>query len=511
MTEPLLRYELDSYAPAAAAGPVLSGCIVEVAPGSLTVVHGTSGSGKSLLGSLLAGLLPHGGDALDARVRLAGQRLAFHPGDGALPDRAAWGRHVGLLPQDARTLFSAARATVAEEIAFALEQRGMERATMQRRVGEAAGGLGLDALLAADPFALSGGQQRLAALAALVAVRTPVLVLDEPFAGLDSAARRVLAAALARLRARGTGVVLLGNGLEDDAGAASGADAVLRLGSGTLRREAATAPDAARVEGSPSARADARTHRAPEVPSTAGGADPASDSASGGARSRSAHSLPRLKLIGLAAAPDGGPVAVRGLDLELGPGERLALTGANGAGKTTVLATIAGLLPPAAGTVLVDGAPIRPGRPAETARRLGLALQHPADQLFERTVEREVRFGLRGPRAGAETAEILEQLGLRDDARTHPWELPAAKRRLAALATVLVRKPGVLLLDEPTSDLDADARDRLEDALAAAAGRGAAIVFTTHDAEFAARTADRQEALRAPGPGTAPGDLRDYR
>lgn len=449
---PVLGLELARFRYSGASRDTLSGITLSLAPGSLTVVQGDSGSGKSTLGAVLAGMLPrHDGDALDATLQLAGQRIRHRPGAAVRIDPVGWARQVGLLPQDARHYLSGVRATVAEELALGLENAGVPRAQMHRRIAALADRLELHALLERDPARLSGGQERLVALAALALDAPAVLVLDEPLAGLDAATAARICGLLERLRHGGTALVLLarpGDRL------AAGADTVLALRAGSCHRVDTAAPrNAAAV--------------APAV--------------------RRAPGPEAGVLLGFSAAAIGYPGSARpvvaGLEMKVRAGECVGLAGPNGSGKTTVLKAAAGLLQPAAGRVH--------GK-ALAAGTVGLLLQNPADQLFERTVAREVAFGLprRGP-AAARIPEVLDSLGLGGHAGAHPYELPASARRLVALATVLVREPEVLLLDEPTEALDADGLARLHAALAAVLDRGGAVLLATHDESFMAATAHR--------------------
>lgn len=157
----------------------------------------------------------------------------------------------------------------------------------------------------------------------------------------------------------------------------------------------------------------------------------------------------------------------------------MGLAGANGTGKTTLLKAAAGLLKPIAGKLRV-------------AADSGMLLQNPSDQLFERTVTREIAFGLpKKELQRARVPRILEQLGLASYAQTHPYELPASARRLVALATVLVREPRLLLLDEPTEALDSAGLQILNEVIDSVLERGGAVLFSSHDERFIARTAHR--------------------
>ncbi|WP_411732903.1 ABC transporter ATP-binding protein [Paeniglutamicibacter sp.] len=456
----VLGLELERFRYSGAGGDTLGGINLSLAPGSLTVIVGDSGSGKSTLGAVLAGMLPrHDGDELEATLRLAGETIRHTIGTGPRIDPVGWARQVGMLPQDARHYLSGVRETVEEELALGLENIGVPRAQMRERIAALADRLGLHALLPRNPAKLSGGQERLVALAALALDAPGVLVLDEPLAGLDSAAAAHVAALVGRLRTGGAALVLLTRSLDQ---LAAGADRVLFLRGGSCHPA-----DTAEAAGA-----------MPKAPAT--------------------HRIPRTDaavLLEFAGADLGYPgyadPVVAGLDLRVKAGECIALAGANGSGKTTVLKAAAGLLRPGAGRVW---------NRTSAGGAVGLLLQNPSDQLFERTVRREVAFGL--PRRGPERTRVpavLASLGLDAHAETHPYELPASARRLVALATVLVREPQVLLLDEPTEALDADGLARLQAALGAVLDRGGAVLLATHDEAFMAATAHRVHRMEAAG------------
>jgi energy-coupling factor transport system ATP-binding protein len=177
----------------------------------------------------------------------------------------------------------------------------------------------------------------------------------------------------------------------------------------------------------------------------------------------------------------------------------VAVTGPNGAGKSTLLRHFNGLLRPDRGAVRIQGQDIGGIPTGRIAERVGLLFQHPRDQLFERTVLREVLFGLDrkfGPEAAVRARAALAAAGLGDQLDTHPQELPASQQRLLALATVLAREPQLIALDEPTVGLDRHGLDRLDDALGAAAERGAAVVMVSHDLAYATDRAHRVLELR---------------
>ena len=145
----------------------------------------------------------------------------------------------------------------------------------------------------------------------------------------------------------------------------------------------------------------------------------------------------------------------------------VAIVGQNGSGKTTLVKHLNGLLRPAEGRVSIDGADTAERTVAELASTVGFVFQNPDEQLFERSVEREVSFGPRNlGRAAADipalVTDSLAAVGLLDARATNPYDLDLSRRKLVALAGVLAMDPAVLVLDEPTTGQDADGIERVE-------------------------------------------------
>jgi len=391
-------------------------------------------------------------DQLVGTVKVDGTEIEFSHSSTPRVDVAQWAKHVGQLPQDAGHYLSGIRGTVAEELAFSLENAGVPREQMHRQVTQLAQRLRLEHLLERNPQQLSGGQERLVALAALAISEPEVLVLDEPLAGLDRQATELVSEMINMLRANGTALVVLADSMQRWA---HETDELWELDRGTLQRISSE-----KLQREPES---AATHRQP-IP----------------ADSRILLNVDSVQL----AYPGSTEPVVQDLNLQVRSGECLGLAGANGSGKTTLLKAIAELLEPSAGTLSTFGL-------------TGMLLQNSSDQLFERTVFREVSFGI--PKKSAtrkSVTDVLAQLCLESFAQTHPYELPASARRLVALATVMIHEPQILLLDEPTEALDEAGEAKLRETIAAVLERGGAVILSTHDERFMQRVAHRVHLMK---------------
>ncbi len=208
-------------------------------------------------------------------------------------------------------------------------------------------------------------------------------------------------------------------------------------------------------------------------------------------------SAPSLRVAGLAFAYPDGHQALFGVDLQVGRGERVALLGPNGAGKTTLVLHLNGILRGGVGTVEVAGLPVVPEHLLEIRRRVGIVFQDPDDQLFMPTVRADVAFGpanlgVRGAALDARVDRALEQVGMDAFADRPPHHLSFGQRRRVAVATVLAMDPEVLVLDEPSSNLDPAARRELAEVLL---GLDLTVLMVTHDLPYALQLCPRSVIL----------------
>ena len=179
---------------------------------------------------------------------------------------------------------------------------------------------------------------------------------------------------------------------------------------------------------------------------------------------------PSLDVRGVAFAYPDGHQALHGVDLRVEPGERVALLGPNGAGKTTLVLHLNGILRAGAGSVSVGGLPVQPATLREIRRRVGIVFQDPDDQLFMPTVGDDVafgpaNFGVTGPALRERVDAALAAVDMLAHRDRSPLHLSGGQRRRVALATVLACRPEILVLDEPSSNLDPVARRELAEVL----------------------------------------------
>ena len=206
---------------------------------------------------------------------------------------------------------------------------------------------------------------------------------------------------------------------------------------------------------------------------------------------------PVLDVRRLAHAYPDGHQALFGVDLHVHRGERVALLGPNGAGKTTLVLHLNGILTAGSGTVHVSGLPVQKSTLQEVRRRVGVVFQDPDDQLFMSTVWQDVAFGpanngVRGAELETRVREALEQVGMAAYADRPPHHLSFGQRRRVAVATVLAMKPEILVLDEPSSNLDPASRRELADIMRSL---DVTVLMVTHDLPYALELCPRSVIL----------------
>ena len=460
---PALAIEGLSFSYAGFDEYVLADITVSVPQGAFALLVGDTGSGKSTLLSLVKPQIAPAGER-------AGSVRAFGREVGGLTDEEA-ATTVGFVFQDPDN--QVVCDSVWHEMAFGLENLGVPQAEMRRRVAEAGYFFGMGDWFHSSTDELSGGRKQLLSLASTLVMQPRLLLLDEPTAQLDPIATKNFLHALFRVnRELGCTVVVATHAPELMADYATCA---FELEGGRLRE--VDSPDACKargglaIEGRRAAEGSVpdmgERPRAPLEPR----------------RSASAESAAAVRGAWFRYGRDGDWV-LRGLDLDVAPGEMHALVGGNGCGKSTLIALLAGLRAPGRGSVRVG------------VRERALLPQDPKALFAEETVVDELmEWAAVGGYGESEAREMLGRIGLAARVQAHPYDLSGGQRQLLALAKVLLVKPRLLLLDEPTKGLDRAARIGVARMLDEARADGATIVMATHDLDFVAALADRVSML----------------
>jgi len=471
---------------------------------------GPIGAGKSTLCQAIAGLVPHAwGGTFGGHVLVEGL-------DTRRVEPADLCRRVGLVFQDPETqLFN---VSVEDEVAFGPESLALPRDEIARRIDWALSVVHLADCRHRSPRQLSGGQKQRLAIAAALAARPAILVLDEPTASLDPRGSREVYQVIAELRRSGDITVVL---VEQDAErVAEFADRVAVLAEGRVAALGSPAevfatpglPERLGLAPPPVCELAARLRAdEPDLPPVVTLADAERALAARLEDRAPSPTLPARGADGQVALSPGPPVlevrdlwyryesgveALRGVSLAVQAGERLAIVGQNGSGKTTLAKHFNGLLRPTRGAVLVEGEDASRRSIGELARRVGYVFQNPDHQIFAATVWDELAFGPR--QLGTPEAEVRKRV---EEAlaffRLEPYrdEPPAALgfglRRAVGLAAVLTMHPLVLVLDEPFTGLDWRATAAALDWLRELSRRGHTVVLVTHDMRSVAEFAER--------------------
>lgn len=446
--------------------------------GSLTLVCGASGCGKSTLMKALTGLVPQMTPGeLDGVVRINGRNLA----DVALTDV---GHLCSSVFQNPRTQFFC--DTVAEELAFCGENYGRERATLRQQSERAAKLMGISHLLERKLTTLSGGQLQKVALACALASGAPVLLADEPTSNLDPAAISEVRAALKVLKEQGLTIVVVEHRLHFLRGLA---DQVLLMESGRVTRRWNGAEFFSMGQAQRRS-LGLRTLVDPGPPETW-----VEQVQAGRQENREATpSQVRLSCRGLSFAYGVNPV-FEGLDADFPAGQITCIAGANGVGKTTLVRVLCGLAAPSSGSISMDGVPA-----SRKTRRSACALvmQDTGRQLFSDTLAGELTIGA-SHASGQSGEQLLADFDLANLGERHPLSLSGGQKQRLVIAAARATGRPIVILDEPTSGVDARHLDSITATLRRIADEGAAVVVVTHDGEFAAACADRLITLTATG------------
>lgn len=490
-----------------------AGVTFDVAPGEVVLVLGPSGSGKSTLTLALNGLIPH---ALPATV--TGSVLVDGK-DAATTPVAELSTRVGMVFQDPDAQL--VTGTLLDEVAFGPENLRMPVEEVLARAESALRRVGLWERRRENPDLLSGGGRQRLAIACALAMGSPLLVLDEPTANLDPQGIEEVYAALADLVAAGDrAIVLVEHNLDSAAGfvdrvvvldhagridADDTVDAVLRDRADELHAMGVWLPvsslAALRLRGAgfalePLPLTPAELRAGLESEEAPGDESPRSARSTTGEESaRGGASAPLITVRDLTLRR-GRTTVLHGIDLEISSGEFVAVVGANGAGKTSLIQAIAGVIPPPRGAIRVGDLDIGRADARTLSSHIGFVFQNPEHQFIAHTVFDELAHGLRLQHlpdavVRTRTEEMLERFGLQDKADRHPFLLSGGQKRRLSVGTALIAGAPVLALDEPTFGQDRARADELLGLLRALNDDGTTIIVVTHDMQLVTDYAHR--------------------
>ncbi|MGC9522248.1 MAG: ABC transporter ATP-binding protein [Anaerolineae bacterium] len=540
---------------------VLRDVSLDIHKGEFLGIIGPTGAGKTTLCLTLNGIVPQFyGGRFFGHVTVAGLDSLEHP-------ISALAQHVGIVFEDPETQITA--TSVENEIAFALENLRVPREEIRARIPQVLEAVRLEGMEKKHPYELSGGEKQRLAIAAALALRPDLLVLDEPTSQLDPHGTQEIFATIRELnRELGVTIVMTSHAAEE---MAEYADRVALLSQGTLvqtgraddvygavsllhahhLRPPQVASTFYLIQGAgfPIAQTPVRFGEAVEqLEALVGQGDLSQEDRGVRLADRSlpgdvlrlspnprsgeltcspceprqnwlAQDAPLLSVEDLVHVYADGTQALRGVSMDVDEGEYVLIIGQNGAGKSTLVKHFLRLLEPTTGTVRVGGTDIRNLTVSELARRIGYVAQNPDNQIFNATVEDEVAFALRnaGRRTGAamtsgdmdaRVSESLEAMGLLAVRDHHPLALPRGDRARVVIAAILAMRPEIVIFDEPTTGQDYRGAKYILDISRQLHEMGKTVIVITHHLYLMPDYAERVVVM---GKGTvlADGPIRE--
>ncbi|MGE5465063.1 MAG: ABC transporter ATP-binding protein [Syntrophothermus sp.] len=492
--KPLVQFDQVTYTHYDKTTPALSDINLTVRRGSFTLLVGPSGSGKSTLCMLLNGIIPQIlGGKLTGTVTVDGQDVSTTP----VQELA---KSTGMLFQDPEWMFATLK--VEDEIAFGPENLRRPPEEIRKITSQSLEYVGMQNLRNSLVWALSGGQTQKLGLAAVIAMQTPLIVLDEPTANLDPATTHSVHELILRLREEGRSVVLVTKDLDEFM---AEADNMILLAGGRVvaqgdpRQVAAEhgekmlelgvwLPETTEI----GLRLKAMGKPLKQIPITVEEAVDAFTDVH--------FSLPRrfekpanLEQVLIHAENvefkyGNHFQALRGVSFDICQGEIVAIVGQNGAGKSTLSKLLVGLTKPTGGELTMFGRNARKWKVQDLATQIALVFQNPEHQFLCDTVHDELAYsllaqGIDDPDIVAKRVQaMLERLEITETADSHPFSLSAgAKRRLGVATMLIAGSARLLIVDEPTYGQDRRLTESLMNLINKLREEGITILMITHD------------------------------
>ena len=493
--EPIISFDHFGFQYTAQAEPTLYDISLDIRKGEKVLICGPSGCGKSTLAHCVNGLIPNSYPGKTTGTLTVGGRNAE---ELSLFDLS---KVVGTVLQDSDGQFIG--LTVAEDMAFALENDCMDQKDMKALVDRVAGLVGVGGVLGHAPYEISGGQKQRVALGGVMVSGVDVLLFDEPLANLDPAAGKKAVELIDEIQKRtGCAVIIIEHRLEDVLHCP--VDRVVLMGEGRilfdgdpdsllcsdlLQKSGIREPlyvTALKYAGVPLDR-DQRLSYLPELRLTEGDRRRVADwffAQPEPAAEKAKKELLRAENIDFTY--EGGHHALKGISASIAEGEMLSIVGTNGAGKSTFSKVLCGFEIPQKGTLTLSGEDLSNYSIKERADRIGYVMQNPNQMISKTGIFDEVALGLRNRGVPEEEVKprvekVLKTCGLYPFRNWPVSALSYGQKKRVTIASILVLEPKIILLDEPTAGQDLYHYTQIMDFLAELNRSGTTVVLITHD------------------------------
>ena len=493
--EPIISFDHFGFQYTAQAEPTLYDISLDIRKGEKVLICGPSGCGKSTLAHCVNGLIPNSYPGKTTGTLTVGGRNAE---DLSLFDLS---KVVGTVLQDSDGQFIG--LTVAEDMAFALENDCMDQKDMKALVDRVAQLVGVSGVLGHAPYEISGGQKQRVALGGVMVSGVDVLLFDEPLANLDPAAGKKAVELIDEIQKRtGCAVIIIEHRLEDVLHCP--VDRVVLMGEGRilfdgdpdsllcsdlLQKSGIREPlyvTALKYAGVPLDR-DQRLSYLPELRLTEEDRRRVADWFFAQPEPKTEKAKKELlRAENIDFTYEGGHHALKGVSASIAEGEMLSIVGTNGAGKSTFSKVLCGFEIPQKGTLTLSGEDLSAYSIKERADRIGYVMQNPNQMISKTGIFDEVALGLRNRGVSEEEVKprvekALKTCGLYPFRNWPVSALSYGQKKRVTIASILVLEPKIILLDEPTAGQDLYHYTQIMDFLAELNRSGTTVVLITHD------------------------------